>query len=79
MDNEKLKKMLRAAEKYGADAVCEMAAEQDGEDNSSSNADEGSKIAAFINKGTHRIIEGKDSAGNSDRSLTVDPFTNLPM
>lgn len=49
------------------------------EGDSSSNADEGSKIAAFINKGTRRIIEGKDSAGNSDGSLTVDPITNLPM
>jgi len=27
MNNEKLKKMLHAAEKYGADAVCEMVAE----------------------------------------------------
>lgn len=79
MDNEKLEKLLHAAEKYGADAVYEMTAKQDGEADSSSNADEGSEIAALINKGTRRIIEGKDSAGNSDRSLTVDPFTNLPM
>ena len=34
MNNEKLKKMLHAAEKYGADAVCEMVAEHTGQNGS---------------------------------------------
>lgn len=79
MNNEKLKKMLHAAEKYGADAVYEMAVKQGGEDDSNGSADEGAEIAAFINNGTSRILEGKDGVGNTDGSLTVDPITNLLM
>lgn len=79
MNNEKLKKMLHAAEKYGADTVYEMAVKQGGEDVSNSSTDEGAEIAAFINNGTRRILEGKDGVGNTDGSLTVDPITNLPM
>lgn len=71
--------MLHAAEKYGADAVYEMAVKQDGEDDSNGSADEGAEIAAFIDKGTRRILEGKDGVGNSDGSLTVDPITNSLM
>ena len=79
MNNEKLRKMLHAAEKYGADAAYEIAVNQYGDGDSNNNADEGAEIAAFINKGTRRIIEGKDGVGKSDGSLTVDPITNLPM
>lgn len=79
MNNERLKKLLHAAEKYGAEAAYEMFVPQGSEDDSSSNAGGGSEIAALINKGTRRIIDGKDSAGNSDRSLIVDPLTNLPQ
>ena len=71
--------MLHSAEKYGADAVYEMAVKQGGEDDSNSSADEAAEIAAIIDKGTRRILEGKDGVGNSDGSLTVDPITNLPM
>ncbi len=79
MNNEKLRKMLQAAEKYGADVAYDMAVNQDGEGDSNDNANEGTEIATFINKGTRRIIEGRDNTGNSDGSLAVDPITNLPM
>ena len=79
MNNEKLRKMLQAAEKYGADVAYEMAVNQDSEGDSNDNANEGAEIATFINKGTRRIIEGRDNTGNSDGSLAVDPITNLPM
>lgn len=71
--------MLQAAEKYGADVAYEMAVNQDGESDSNDNANEGAEIATFINKGTRRIIEGRDNTGNSDGSLAVDPIINLPM
>ena len=79
MNNEKLRKMLQAAEKYGADVAYKMAVNQDSEGDSNDNANEGAEIATFINKGTRRIIEGRDNTGNSDGSLAVDPITNLPM
>ena len=72
MNNEKLRKMLQAAEKYGADVAYEMAVNQDGEGDSNDNANEGAEIATCI-------IEGRDNTGNSDGSLAVDPIINLPM
>ena len=40
--------------------------------------DNASQIANLINAGTQRIIEGGEKR-TPDRSLAVDPFTNLPM
>ena len=86
MNNEKLKKMLHAAEKYGADAVCEMVAEHTGQNGSERieavssgiGDDNASQIANLMYAGTQRIIEGGDNR-TPDRSLAVDPFTYLPL
>lgn len=85
MDNEKLGKLLHAAEKYGADAVYEMAAEHTGQNGSerieavsSGIGDDNASQIANLNAGTQRIIEGGEKR-TPDRSLTVDPITNLPM
>lgn len=80
MNNEKLGKLLQAAEKYGAEAAYEMAVELQAPGvDPQTLTNETAEIAAFINKGTRRIVEGKDGVGNTDGSLTVDPFTNLPI
>ena len=77
---------VKLAEKYGADAVCEMVAEHTGQNGSERieavssgiGDDNASQIANLINAGTQRIIEGGEKR-TPDRSLAVDPFTNLPM
>lgn len=85
MNNEKLKKMLHAAEKYGADAVCEMVAEHTGQNGSERieavssgiGDDNASQIANLINAGTQRIIEGGEKR-TPDRSLAVDLLPTYP-
>lgn len=75
MNNEELGKILQAAEKYGAEAAYEMAVELQAPGvESRTDASESAEIAEFINKGTRRILAGKDGVGNTDSSLTVDLF-----
>lgn len=79
MNNEKLRKLLYAAEKYGAEAVYGLIARQHENGDSDDEADSGNEIARLIDKGTRRIISGKETVGNADGSLIVDPTTDLPM
>lgn len=74
MKNEKLNQLLKMAEKYGADATMEMAG-KDAIANDDTGLSTGSDVADMINKGTQRIIDGKDRPDQSGHCFVADAET----